>query len=35
MRQHYTPRTRTRPYADAALAIVIGFTLAYLLFVYL
>jgi hypothetical protein len=35
MRQHYKSTRAPNPRADAALAIVIGFTLAYLLFIYL
>ena len=35
MREHYKPTRAPNPHADAALAIVIGLTLAYLLFVYL
>lgn len=35
MREHYKPKPRLNPWADYALAIFIGLTLAYLLFIYL
>jgi hypothetical protein len=35
MRKHYKPMRKLNPVADIALAICIGITLAYLLFVYL